>query len=377
MEENQIGNSIFKFERDAGIDSKMGNWRLRTKELREAEEKRVAEEKTKKYFLANNKNFSEIANNIVKQNAEIKIERLKEYYDQIIKDDGELLIVDDLTNEIYKKLLNFQVPEKGIERLKKIDGRVQYISGNDKLQSKKVNMDYFSVRIDKMPSFVEGSPELDVNVLYRKIRENFLILSKGSVIFEAYCDILGDNTIEGKWEFMPYPKTASTELERWKNQVCFAIFKIEAGGDIKATLAGDHGAVLESECLPFERSWIFTTVYTPESDTQPFSGHRQFGIHKDDEGNYRFFARAIDRIWPSEFISYMNGKECAVNDYLTIADATWNNLIKNVSDFVKKNGGKTTIMPAETKRIDFNIFFKKFKNDKPVNFVGNVNQYKK
>ncbi len=94
-------------------------------------------------------------------------------------------------------------------------------------------------------------------------------------------------------------------------------------------------------------------------------------------GNYFFFARAIDRIWPSEFITYMNGKECAVHDYLTIADATWNNLIKKVSQFIKQKGGKTTIMPATTERIDINIFFKKFRSDNPVNFVGNIDQYRK
>jgi hypothetical protein len=72
-----------------------------------------------------------------------------------------------------------------------------------------------------------------------------------------------------------------------------------------------------------------------------------------------------------------NNKDCTVLDYLTIADTTWNNLIKNVSEFIKKNGGQTTIMPSETRRINFNNFFKKFKSDKPVNFVGNVEQFKK
>ncbi|WP_419869159.1 hypothetical protein [Chryseobacterium sp. CT-SW4] len=104
-----------------------------------------------------------------------------------------------------------------------------------------------------------------------------------------------------------------------------------------ASAVGDDGAVLESEIS--QNSWIFTTVFTPESDTQPFSGHRQFGIHKDEEGNYRFFARAIDRVWPSSIISLLNGKENSVLDYLTIADATWNNLMKNVSNYINKTGG--------------------------------------
>ena len=48
-----------------------------------------------------------------------------------------------------------------------------------------------------------------------------------------------------------------------------------------------------------------------------------------------------------------------------------------MSQYIKNNGGETTIMPAQTKRINFNIFFKKFRSDKPVDFVGNVEQYKK
>ncbi len=85
---------------------------------------------------------------------------------------------------------------------------------------------------------------------------------------------------------------------------------------------------------------IFTTIVTKKSKTQPFSGHRQFGIHKDEDGNYRFYARAIDRIWPSSTILITNEFEPTVDDYLTIANATWNNLIKNVSKFTNDFGGK-------------------------------------
>ncbi|VEE09960.1 Uncharacterised protein [Chryseobacterium gleum] len=230
-------------------------------------------------------------------------------------------------------------------------------------------MDYFSVRIDKMPTF--GGQLSDAGMLYKKIRDNFLTLSKGTVSFESNCREI---TIGGNWEFIPYPNQPKEELRRWEKQLGGAIFEIKAGGDFIARTTGDDGAVLESESS--QDSWIFTTVFTPESDTQPFSGHRQFGIHKDKEGNYRFFARAIDRVWPKDFISFWNGKECTVLDYLNIADATWNNLMNNVSKFVNGNGGKTTIMPADIKRVNFNIFFKKFRSNKPVNFVGNVDQFK-
>lgn len=328
-------------------------------------------QKSGKELYKNNPTFLQFAGGIIDGRSNIKIDRLKEFYDQIIKGNEELLAINDKTKQIYVKLLNFKVPQKGIDRLKKIDGSVQYIRGNDEKQSKLVNMDYFSVRIDEMPTF--GYQRVDVGMLFKKIRDNFLTLSKGSVIFESNHK---NRTIDGNWEFIPYPPNYKDELNRWEKQLGFSLFEIKAGGGIIETIGGDDGAVLESEIS--QNSWIFTTIFTPKSDTQPFSGHRQFGIHQDEDGNYRFFTRAIDRIWPSNFLLSYSGqaKESLVKDYLTIADATWANLIKNVSQFINNNFGKTTIMPAEKKRIDFNIFFSKFRSEKPVTFVGNVEQFK-
>lgn len=338
--------------------------------------KKDIEDAATKNLLRNNKTFFDIVSSAIKLNPDIKIPRLREFYEQIIKDKGELLKVDERVKKIYKDLLNYRVPEKAINRLKEIGGHIQYINGNDDIQSKLVNMDYFSVRIDKMPVFNDGV-NTEVSMLFKKIRDNFLKLSKGSITFESNCELpfngLLGNSVKGNWEFIPYPKSPNEELKRWERQLGSAIFKIKAGGGLKEYLFGDDGAVLESEVS--QNSWIFTTIFTPETDTQPFSGHRQFGIHKDEDGNYRFFARAIDRIWPSEFIAKHTGKECSVLNYLVIADATWNNLIKNVSRFINENGGKTTIMPPEIKRVNFNIFFKKFRSNKPVNFIGNVEQY--
>lgn len=337
-------------------------------------------QKSGKELYQNNPTFLQFADDIIGSNSSVKIDRLKEFYDQIIKDDGELLMVDDKTKQIYVKLLNFKVSQKGIDRLKEIGGSVQYIRGNNEKQSKLVNMDYFSVRIDEMPTF--GYQTADAGMLFKKIRDNFLTLSKGSTVFESKCK--PHITMKGYWEFKPYPKNSKEELNRWEKQLGNTLIKIDAKSEIVTSVItisppkiidpADYGAVLESEIS--QNAWIFSTIFTPESDTQPFSGHRQFGIHQDEEGNYRFFTRAIDRIWPSSFISTTNGKECSVENYLIIADATWNNLIKNVSEFIKKNDGKTTIMKPETNRIDFNNFFSKFRSEKPVNFVGNINQSK-
>lgn len=166
-------------------------------------------------------------------------------------------------------------------------------------------------------------------------------------------------------------------MEAWKNERGGTIIFIEAGGGAVEDLIGDHGAVLESESESSEMCWIFTTIYTEESKTQPFSGHRQFGIHKDEDGYYRFFARAIDRIWPSTtvWVASLGRKDLAVKDYLKIADSTWINLISNVSDFIVKKGGATTIMQAEVDRINFKKFNDKYYKT-PVSCIGYIPQYK-
>ncbi|WP_123947089.1 hypothetical protein [Chryseobacterium sp. CBo1] len=282
-----------------------------------------------------------------------------------------------LIKEIYVRLLNYQVSQSSINHLDKVNGSIQYLEGNDNIMSEKVNMDYFSVKIDELPKFANDN----IILLYKKIRENFLTLSKGNVSFDSHSEPFHSN-VNGRWEFKPYsieqdPKFEKEQLRRWRNELGSTILFIEAGGGFIEDKIGDSGAVLESETNPYDMCWIFTTIVTQKSETQPFSGHRQFGIHKDEDGCYRFYARAIDRIWPTPTIVNlsMGRKDFAIKDYLTIADSTWNNLINNVSKFIIKNGGKTTIVKPEIVRTDFNKFRDKYKKT-PVNFIGNIPQYK-
>lgn len=285
--------------------------------------------------------------------------------------------------DIYVKLLNFEVSPSIKKNLKKVNGNIQNIIGNDAKQSRIFNMDYFSVRIDQMPFFSMKNDE-NADILYKKIRAAFLILSKGNVSFTSYANKYKSSIkVDGSWEFKPYSiededNFKEQQLNLWFEENGGTIFFIEAGGGfLERNIVGDDGAVLESESNSKERSWIFSTIVTKESKTQPFSGHRQFGIHKDENGFYRFYARAIDRIWPSNvLLNTGNEFEPLVNDYLTIANATWNNLIKNVAKFINDFGGKTTIMKPEIIISDFKPFVEDYKSKTPVKTVGNINQFK-
>lgn len=74
-----------------------------------------------------------------------------------------------LIKEIYVRLLNYQPPKNVISILNDVGGNIQSIHGNEEKMSDKVNMDYFSVRIDELPSFAKN----DIKLLYKIIRKNF------------------------------------------------------------------------------------------------------------------------------------------------------------------------------------------------------------
>lgn len=126
-------------------------------------------------------------------------------------------------------------------------------------------------------------------------------------------------------------------------------------------------------------SWLFTTIYTDKIETQPFSGHRQFGIHQDEEGCYHIFTRALDRVWPDE--SYIGPKyanlgnmDDTVKDYLTIANNTWNTYMQNILDFIIKLGGTGKIIQPEVIRTKFVDFNDNFTTSATLQ-IGNIPQY--
>ncbi|MCS4302884.1 hypothetical protein [Chryseobacterium sp. BIGb0232] len=280
--------------------------------------------------------------------------------------------------EIYVRLLNYQVSSAVNLSLKEIEATQQKIRGNDDKQSAIVNMDYFSVRIDRMPELEGG-----VMQLYKLLKQNFLTLSAGSLDFKGHGIVARqlDMVVNGNWKFRPYPKEndlnyVQKQVEKWFSEVGNPIFYIEAGSnDLKAKSLVDHGAVVVSEFS--DMCWLFTTIYTDKSDSQPFSGHRQFGIHQDEDGCYRVYTRALDRVWPSRATSLANAWDMddTVKDYLTIANNTWNTYMKNVLDFIIKLGGTGKIMEPEIVRTTFANFNANFTTS-PTLQIGNIPQEK-
>ncbi len=300
---------------------------------------------------------------------------------------GNDLYVTPKVKDIYVKLLNYKVSSKVNLALNEINATQQFIRGNDDKQSDRVNMDYFSVRIDEMPKLEGG-----VKQLYKLIMQKFLTLSKDETYFKGhglplrlYNNFIDkDMEVNGLWEFKPYVLKDDTEyakeqVRKWYSEVGNPIFFIEADSNtLIAKPIVDHGAVIVSEFD--EMCWLFTTINTKVSKTQPFSGYRQFGIHQDEDEHYRVFTRAIDRIWPNEDFAgaknaNINNMDATVKDYLSIADGTWTEYMKNIHEYIDELGGCSTIMDPEKLRVNFQRFLQKY-NNSPEIYIGNIPQYK-
>lgn len=297
------------------------------------------------------------------------------------EDEGTYLDVEPkppIIKEIYVRLLNYQIPITANLALAEIEASQQFIRGNDNIQSASVNLDYFSVRIDKMPKVDGGALGL-----YRLIKQRFLKLASGHTDFKGHATIPSSINmgVSGLWKFRPYPKEDEPMYEniqaiKWNGEIDHPIFFIEAdSNDWYAQPVVDHGAVIVSEFS--DMCWLFTTINTSESDSQPFSGHRQFGIHLHEDGFYRVFTRALDRVWPSGRTSFANAYDIdgTVKDYFTIANGTWNYYMNEVWNFITDLGGSATKMPPEVERINFADFNSEF-TTAPNLKVGNIPQEK-
>jgi hypothetical protein len=300
------------------------------------------------------------------------------------EDEGAYLDVKPkppIIKEIYVRLLNYQIPITANLALAEIEASQQFIRGNDDSQSASVNLDYFSVRIDKMPKVDGGALGL-----YRLIKERFLKLASGHTDFKGHATIPSSINmgVSGLWKFRAYPKEDEPMYEniqaiKWDGEIDHPIFYIEAdSNDWYAQPVVDDGAVIVSEFS--DMCWLFTTINTSESDTQPFSGHRQFGIYLHEDGFYRVFTRALDRVWPKDGLispksANFGEMDATVKDYFSIANGTWNYYMNEVSKFITDLGGSATIMPPEVERINFADFNSEF-TTAPNLKVGNIPQEK-
>lgn len=248
----------------------------------------------------------------------------------------------------YIDLLNFAPPQSCINRLEYLNanfGIPFQVQPFEEANSYLTNMDYYGVEIIEFPEKYPGGPKMTQPELFEFIRANFLDVSKGYFQdFESNC---GDPATDVSEEFFFYSDkwlSSSDDSDLWASAAPLTtMFYIDAWAeDVLPKIVADNGAVITSQFVD-NCCWVFTTIKTPESGDQPFSGHRQFGLRTNSQNNVEFYARAIDRANIPLIMKLFRNKHCLEQDYYKIGDLTWSNLQQKVSDLVISNNGDAVI----------------------------------
>ncbi|MGS2761682.1 hypothetical protein [Sinomicrobium sp. M5D2P9] len=287
-----------------------------------------------------------------------KFERYREL-NELIKYNPWVLIQDcaqqnglDIAN--YQDLYNHTIPKVCEDRLNVLGSgfKNQPIKEGNAAAA---NIDYYSVEITSLPDFNnDGSPDLEEGI-FQEFRKSFLELVSGEKNdFKFSCDIPGSSTDIGhiKWEFLPY---FQSDVDLWNStqNPLTTIIGIDAGSNnVLLNLTSDLGAIMISKYT--SNYWIGSTVVTPESGSQPFSGNRQWGWLINQNGNIEFYTRAVDVAKVSKMIRVLSlgSDPCQEDTYYNVAEATWLNLQKEVKQWILDNGGQAKIIPKTAIRVD-------------------------
>ncbi|MFI2741241.1 hypothetical protein ACG2LH_00765 [Zhouia sp. PK063] len=112
----------------------------------------------------------------------------------------------------------------------------------------------------------------------------------------------------------------------------------------------DLGAIIVSGFN--SNNWTISTIQTPKTGTQPFSGNRQWGWNINQNGNLELFTRAVDVARVADaFLKkpatwFGSNIECQQETYYNIAEATWKNMQKEIKNWVENEGHGHAIINA-------------------------------
>lgn len=213
----------------------------------------------------------------------------------------------------------------------------------------KLNMDYYSVKITKLPTtrsiifkqqsfklsekptfprkdvlFEKGEKELwTSNRLFEHVRKNLgFFLNKDIARF--YSDSARDQDI---WD----SKSPITAV---------MVFGVNAINVNMPTMNKEVNVIFDDAaviCSSFttEQQWIFSPIQNPKNGQHPVSGNRQFGLRQVGT-HYEFYVRGADRL--TGVLDSLGEKAAFVG-----ADSLWKGFQSNLVDFINQNGGKAEI----------------------------------
>ncbi|WP_438968581.1 hypothetical protein [Nonlabens sp.] len=282
----------------------------------------------------------------------VKLERYVELI-ELLETDPFALIEDclaqsGLDTQEYIDLYNHTIPSSCVNRLMNLGGISSgYINqpiwqGNVPL----ANIDYYGIEITTMPD-LDGDGNLDTaQEVFNAYKDNFLDFASGSqddFQFASNIPLDFDNIADISWEFSPLIDPDDLTTFNSIDPIT-AIFIINGNATGVAGLSADSGAVILSDYQSGDQ-WTVSTIETPQTGSQPFSGNRQWGITTNAQGNIELFTRAVDVARMSSLIEldFRNEISDKQTDYYNIANATWENLQTEIISWVNENGGQASL----------------------------------
>jgi hypothetical protein len=285
---------------------------------------------------------------------------------ELIEEDPWVLIQDcaeqnQMDTSNYIDLYNHVIPQECQDRLDELGPEYnnQSISeGNVPL----ANIDYYGVEITNYPDFDnDGNPDTEAEI-YQAFREKFTDLASGEKEnFESECNVPFDfdNIINIWWQFNPMSNFDANLF--LSNDPISSILLIDAGANNPfVNTNADLGAIIVSGFT--STNWTISTIQTPETETQPFSGNRQWGLLINQNGNLEFYTRAVDvaRVadifleWPATWLG--SDIDCQQDTYYDIAEATWQNMQQEIADWINddeiSHGGQATVNTPKAARVN-------------------------
>ena len=293
---------------------------------------------------------------------ELPFARLDRYLELIekIEIDPWVLIQDcaeqnGLNTSNYIDLYEHTIPQECQDRLNELGGynNQPITDGNVPL----ANMDYYSVEITTYPDFNgDSNPDSEIEV-YDALRANFINLASGEKEgFQFSCNVPNNDSNTGNidWEFSPL---FNYDADLWaSNNPLTAIFTIDAGVDIVGivgeSLTSDEGTIIVSEFTT--NDWTISTIRSPQNGSQPFSGNRQWGWVINQNGDLELFTRAVDVAKINNLLNVLGlaNEDCQQDTYYNIAEATWENMQQEISQWINDNGGQANVIPKTAIRVD-------------------------
>ncbi len=266
-------------------------------------------------------------------NLETILERAEELA-EALENDPDLLLrltnCEDLAR--WQRIASHRFPAKvqnKMQRLSQENPDYGFLSVNDYMTGGlTANMDYFSVKVNKLPAGV--SP----NELLEEIR-----LDINSYINTVFSEFNPETNLD----------TGEDEVKLW-NSVN------PVGALLTIDIPTNPGSVM---CVNRDRSsWMFTTVKTPKDGLHPVSGNREFGYKANLDGSIEIYTSGVDRftLYKDEKLGeYLVDLTLGVvaEDAFYGADKLWKSFQKGLKENLERRGMVVEIIRQDPLRIDF------------------------